>query len=101
MKSQLLSDMLAARLADPLASSTSSAELLTLVTQGLDALDGYFSKYLPQLVLAVTVPVVVGAAVLWADWQAAAIMAGTLPLIPLFMALVGWTTEATVRGRWR
>ena len=101
VKSQLRTDILAARLADPLASSTSSAELLTLVTQGLDALDGYFSKYLPQLVLAVTVPVVVGAAVLWADWQAAAIMAVTLPLIPLFMALVGWTTEATVRRRWR
>ncbi len=100
VKSQLRTDIVAARLADPLG-STSSAELVTLLTQGLDALDGYFSKYLPQLVLAVTVPLVVGAAVLWADWQAAAIMAVTIPLIPLFMAMVGWTTEATVRRRWR
>ncbi len=87
VKSQLRTDIVAARLADPLG-STSSAELVTLLTQGLDALDGYFSKYLPQLVLAVTVPLVVGAAVLWADWQAAAIMAVTIPLIPLFMAMV-------------
>ncbi len=101
VKSQLRTEIIEAHLADPLASGTSSAELVTLVTQGLDALDGYYSKYLPQLVLAVTVPLVVGAAVLWADWQAAAIMAVTIPLIPLFMALIGWTTEATVRKRWR
>ncbi len=101
VKSQLRLELVAARVSDPLSSQTSSAELVTLVTQGLDALDGYYSKYLPQLVLAVTVPLVVGAAVLWADWQAAAIMAVTIPLIPLFMALIGWTTEATVRKRWR
>ncbi|MDO5286822.1 MAG: thiol reductant ABC exporter subunit CydD [Actinomycetia bacterium] len=100
VKSQLRADIMTARLADPV-TGTASAQLVTLVTQGLDALDGYFSKYLPQLVLAVTVPLIAGAAVLLADWRSAAVLAVTLPLIPLFMALVGWATEAQVRRRWR
>ena len=67
--------------------------LAILLTRGLDALDGYFSLYLPQLFLAVIVPIVVLAAVLWSDWISAAIIAFTLPLIPLFMALVGASTK--------
>ena len=99
VKSQLRHDIMAATLESP--GATPSASLVTLMTQGLDGLDGYFSKYLPQLVLAVTVPLVVGAAVLISDWQAALIIAVTVPLIPLFMAMVGWTTEARVRRRYR
>ncbi|HEY6397310.1 MAG TPA: thiol reductant ABC exporter subunit CydD [Solirubrobacteraceae bacterium] len=68
-------------------------ELAVLATRGIDALDGYFSLYLPQLVLAVVVPVAVLAVVLESDWISALIIAGTLPLIPLFMALVGATTR--------
>jgi len=69
-----------------------TGELAILASRGIDALDGYFSLYLPQLFLAVIVPVVVVAAVLWNDWISAAIIAFTIPLIPLFMALVGATT---------
>ena len=64
-----------------------------LATRGLDALDGYFSLYLPQLLLAVIVPLVVLVAVVGKDWISAAIIAFTIPLIPLFMALVGATTR--------
>ena len=99
VKSQLRRDIMAARLARPL-QETSSGGLISLVTQGLDGLDGYFSKYLPQLLLAVTVPLVVGLAILRADLLSAVVVALTLPLIPLFMALVGWTTEAVTRKRW-
>jgi thiol reductant ABC exporter CydD subunit len=99
VKSQLRHDIMAATLESP--GATPSASLVTLMTQGLDGLDGYFSKYLPQLVLAVTVPLIVGAAILFADVEAALIVAVTLPLIPLFMAMVGWTTEARVRRRYR
>ncbi len=70
-----------------------SGELAILATRGIDALDGYFSLYLPQLFLAVIVPVVVIAAVLTNDWISAAIIAFTVPLIPVFMALVGATTR--------
>ncbi len=99
VKSQLRHDIMAATLSSP--GITPSASLVTLMTQGLDALDGYFSKYLPQLVLAVTVPVFVGASILYVDWPSAAIIVVTVPLIPLFMAMVGWTTEARVRRRYR
>ncbi len=71
----------------------SSGELAVLATRGIDVLDGYFSLYLPQLFLAVIVPVVVIVAVLFNDWVAAAIIAFAIPLIPLFMALVGATTQ--------
>lgn len=101
VKSRLRRDVLAARLADPVRLEPSTASLVTLLTQGLDALDGYYSKYLPQLVLAVTVPLIIGVAILTADFTSAIIVAATLPLIPIFMALVGWTTEARTRKRWR
>ncbi len=64
-----------------------------LATRGIDVLDGYFSLYLPQLFLAVIVPLVVLVAVLSEDWISAAIIAVTIPLIPLFMALVGASTR--------
>lgn len=101
VKSQLRVDIMEARLASPVGSSTSTPALITLVTQGLDALDGYFSKYLPQLVLAVTVPLILGVAILVNDLTSALILAATIPFIPLLMALVGWTTEKQVKRRWR
>jgi len=70
-----------------------TGELAILVSRGIDALDGYFSLYLPQLILAVIVPLVVLAVVVSQDWISAAIIAVTIPLIPLFMALVGATTR--------
>jgi thiol reductant ABC exporter CydD subunit len=75
--------------------------VITLITTGLDDLDGYFGRYLPQLVLAVTVPAVIGIAVAIQDLLSAVIIALTLPLIPIFMALVGWTTEKLTGRRWR
>jgi thiol reductant ABC exporter CydD subunit len=71
----------------------STGQLAILATRGIDALDGYFSLYLPQLFLAVIVPVVVIVAVLFGDWISAAIIAFTIPLIPLFMALLGASTR--------
>jgi ATP-binding cassette subfamily C protein CydCD len=69
-----------------------------LMTTGIDALDAYFSRYLPQLFLAVIVPVAIIAVVAGADWVSALLIAVSLPLIPLFMALVGATTrDRTVR----
>lgn len=100
VKSQLRVDIMRARLDRPLDTDASSAALVTLVTTGLDALDGFYSKYLPQLVLAVTVPVIVAAAILTADLTSAIIVALTLPLIPIFMMLVGWSTEARTKRRW-
>jgi thiol reductant ABC exporter CydD subunit len=70
-----------------------TGELATLATRGIDALDAWFSLYLPQLLLAAIVPLVVLAAIFTGDWISGAIVALTIPLIPLFMALVGATTR--------
>jgi ATP-binding cassette subfamily C protein CydCD len=100
VKSQLRMDIATARLARPIDTKGSTGGLITLVTQGLDALDGYYAKYLPQVLLAGIVPVVIGVAVLTADLTSAIILAITIPLIPVFMMLVGWTTQARTARRW-
>jgi ATP-binding cassette subfamily C protein CydD len=78
-----------------------AGEIATLAGRGLDALDAYFTGYLPQLVLGVTVPVAVLGRMVFADWSSALIVAVTLPLIPIFGALLGWQTEAATRRQWR
>ncbi len=78
-----------------------TGSLVTLATRGVDALDDYFSRYLPQLGLAVVVPVAVLARIVTEDWVSAAIIVGTLPLIPLFMVLIGWATQSRMDRQWR
>src|SRR5271169_4716233 len=78
-----------------------AGEITTLSIRGLDGLDSYFARYLPQLVLAVLVPIAVLARVAAADWISAVVIAVTLPLIPVFAVLVGWHTKAQTRRQWR
>ncbi|MEV4257976.1 thiol reductant ABC exporter subunit CydD [Spirillospora sp. NPDC049652] len=78
-----------------------SGEVTALVTRGVDALDPYFAGYLPQLALSVIVPVAVVAALLVTDPRSAVIVAVTLPLIPMFGALIGLYTAGRTRRRWR
>ncbi|MFF9183185.1 thiol reductant ABC exporter subunit CydD [Streptomyces misionensis] len=78
-----------------------TGSLVTLATRGVDALDDYFSRYLPQLGLAVIVPVAVLARIVTEDWVSAAIIVITLPLIPLFMMLIGWATQSRTDRQWR
>ncbi|WP_399088311.1 thiol reductant ABC exporter subunit CydD [Streptomyces sp. BBFR2] len=78
-----------------------TGELATLATRGIDALDGYFARYLPQLGLAVVVPVAVLARIVTGDWISALTIVVTLPLIPLFMVLIGWATQARMDRQWR
>ncbi|GAA0282652.1 hypothetical protein GCM10009539_83320 [Cryptosporangium japonicum] len=77
-----------------------TGELATLATRGVDALTGYFARYLPQLVLAAVVPALIGARLLFADWLTAVVLVVTVPLIPLFMALVGWYTEGRTKRQY-
>ncbi len=70
-----------------------AASTATLTTRGLDALEPYFVRYLPQLLLAVTVTPTVLAVIAGLDTVAAATIAVTIPLIPLFMVLVGRLTQ--------
>lgn len=78
-----------------------AGQLATLAGRGLDALDPYFTGYLPQLVLSVTVPAAVLARIVFADWSSALIIALTIPLIPIFGALLGWQAQAATERQWR
>lgn len=103
VKSQLRGRLLehALRLGPRWLAGERSGELATLATRGVDALDDYFSRYLPQLVLAVIVPAAVGARILLGDWLSAVTVAATLPLIPIFAILVGLTTRRKMDRQWR
>ena len=81
----------------PASTASAPGSLVVLATSGVDALDSYFARYLPQLFLAVIVPVTVIIVALGADWISAVIIAVTVPLIPLFMALVGASTKVRMQ----
>jgi ATP-binding cassette subfamily C protein CydCD len=102
VKSSLRSQVVAraARLGPGWLAGQRSGELTTLATRGVDALDGYFAKYLPQLVLAVVVPIAVLARIVTEDWVATVTIVLTLPLIPVFMVLVGKATQARTERQW-
>ncbi len=72
-----------------------------LLTRGLDGLEIYVSRYLPQLVISAIVPLFLGAVILWLDPLSAVILLVTIPLIPLFMALIGWFTQSSVEKHWQ
>jgi thiol reductant ABC exporter CydD subunit len=76
------------------------ARLAVAATSGVDALDPYFARYLPSLVLSVVGPVAILAAVAVLDIESAILMAVTLPLIPVFGILVGRTAEHRARVRY-
>ena len=78
-----------------------AGEITALATKGLDGLDTYFARYLPQLMLAVVVPLAVLVRIAFADWISAVIIAATLPLIPMFGVLIGWHTRAQAQRQWR
>jgi thiol reductant ABC exporter CydD subunit len=78
-----------------------SAEVATAAVTGVDALETTFARFLPQVVLAVVVPVAVLLLVASIDLLAAGVMLVTLPLVPLFMWLVGRHAERRARERWQ
>ncbi|WP_457971814.1 thiol reductant ABC exporter subunit CydD [Arthrobacter sp. D1-17] len=71
--------------------------LAVLATRGLDALDSYYTQFLPALVNCATIPLLLGARILFADWVSAVVVVLTVPLVPLFMVLIGRYTEDKVR----
>jgi thiol reductant ABC exporter CydD subunit len=77
-----------------------AGEIAAASVQGLDGLEAYFGRYLPQLVLACVVPVAILAWVGAIDVTSALVMLATLPLVPVFMWLIGRYTEEKTRERW-
>ncbi|WJV44618.1 thiol reductant ABC exporter subunit CydD [Streptomyces flavofungini] len=99
-----LRDRITGRLrhADPLRLSAGRhGETATLLTRGLDALDPYIVGYLPTMAACAVVPLTVVGWLAGADWTSALIVVVTLPLIPVFGALVGLHTARRTARQWR
>lgn len=79
----------------------SPGDVAALLTRGIDSMDAYYARYLPQLVLSVIVPIAILATVLGQDFLSALIIAVTIPLIPVFMILIGLYTKSRVDRQWR
>lgn len=73
-------------------SGTNGGQLAVLAGNGLDSLHDYLARYLPQLVLATLVPISMVTYLALTDVTSAVIVAVTLPLVPVFMAMIGWYT---------
>jgi thiol reductant ABC exporter CydD subunit len=76
------------------------AEVAAAAVNGVDDLAAYFGRYLPQVILACVVPLAVLGWVAAIDLETALIMIVTLPLVPVFMWLIGRYTEERTRARW-
>lgn len=74
-----------------------SGELAYIISHQVEALEGFFARYIPSIFSATIVPLMFAIALLPVDIIAGALLIVTLPLIPLFMALVGWGAEAASR----
>jgi thiol reductant ABC exporter CydD subunit len=77
------------------------AEIAAAAIQGIDGLAAYFARYLPQAVLACLVPIVVLARVASIDLESAGVMLIVLPLVPVFMWLIGRYSADRTRERWQ
>jgi ATP-binding cassette subfamily C protein CydCD len=78
-----------------------TGELANTAIEGVEALDAYYSQYLPQLVLAALVPVTFLLFIFPLDWVSAVVLLVTAPLIPLFMILIGNVAQRLTRRQWR
>jgi len=78
----------------------STGELVTTASEGIERLDAYVSRYLPQLALSVLVPFLIVVYIFPIDWASAVILLVTGPVIPLLMVLVGSYAEKQVQRQW-
>ncbi|MGN6606178.1 MAG: thiol reductant ABC exporter subunit CydD [Jatrophihabitans sp.] len=88
------------RLGSGWAAQQPAGRLVTDLGAGLDGLHGWTTQALPALVACATTPPLVLAAIAWADWQAALVLAVLIPLVPLLLALVGITTKRRVERQY-
>src|SRR5947209_5874787 len=77
-----------------------TGELAAVLNEGIERLDAYVSRYLPQLVLSVLVPLLIIIVILPVDWFSAVLLLFTGPVIPLLMALVGSNTQKRTQTQW-
>ena len=101
VSTQLRDQLLATWLARPAEERPDPARALTLAAQGTASVEPYVAKYLPTLITAAVVPPLAILTLLVLDWPAALVVVLTLPLLPLFAALIGMSTAEDTQKRWR
>lgn len=79
--------------------SRSSGALSSLIVEQIESLDGFFARYMPAMIQATILPIAFAVIAIPFDWVVAALFFITIPLIPLFMALVGWGAEAATNAQ--
>ena len=88
------------RLGPAFTTGESTGELTTSALQGIEAMDAYFSQYLPQILLSALLPLLILAVVFPLDTLTGVVFLVTAPLIPFFMALVGRASEIETRRQY-
>lgn len=78
-----------------------SGEVSNTLINGVEALDAYYSQYLPQLVISAITPLAILLAVFPLDWLSGLVFLLTAPLIPFFMVLIGKGSESVTRRQWQ
>ena len=78
----------------------SQGDMIHLITDGLEQIDAYVSNYIPQMLYAIITPLVMGIAIIDTMPIIGAILVGTVPLIPLFMILIGKQAEKMNQEQW-
>jgi len=78
-----------------------TGELVSVLFEAVEALDAYFSQYLPKLALAALIPISFLFFIFPLDLTTALVLAFTAPLIPFFMILIGSATTALTQRQWR
>lgn len=81
--------------------SRASGDLANRVAAGIEALQGYYARWLPNRALSALLPVAILVAVFPADWMSGLVLVLTAPLIPVFMILVGKGAEELNQRQWR
>lgn len=98
LREQLFAHLLA--LGPGYSKGENTGELVTTLSVGIERLDAYVSRYLPQLVLSVGVPLIIEVYIFPLDWLSAVLLLITAPIIPLMMVLVGSYAQKHVQEQW-
>jgi ATP-binding cassette subfamily C protein CydD len=81
--------------------SVQSGRLSTTLLKGVEALDAYYSNYIPQIFFALFTPILIVCTIFPDDWISGTILLATAPLIPLFMILIGKSASAMTEKQWK
>jgi len=98
LRQQLFSHLFA--LGPAYSKGEATGELVATASEGIERLDAYVSRYLPQIVLSVLVPIIIVAYIFPLDWISTALLLVTGPIIPLLMFMIGSYAEKLVQSQW-